>query len=165
MQRNLKGCGNSTLAFEMADHGYPRVVNADYAANVIEHMKDMTDPAKYPDVSWHTADCLKPLPPQINHASFGVVIDKSLSDTIACGDTDDLMEQRTLAQNILDVTRPEGVWISISFSSERQHYALEGKWRWERERAIAIKADQSHDKPGAPEIFHYLYVMRKVPCK
>ncbi|KAI8140965.1 S-adenosyl-L-methionine-dependent methyltransferase [Fennellomyces sp. T-0311] len=159
------GCGNSTLAFDMADHGYNYIVNVDYADNVIEHMKSMTDSEKYPNVLWYTADCLKPLSPQIDHTSFAVVIDKSLSDTIACGDTDDLTEQRKLAQNILEITRPQGVWLSISFSSERQHCALEGKWKWHRERAIPIKADQSHDKPGAPEIYHYLYVMRKVPCE
>ncbi|KAI9261482.1 hypothetical protein BDA99DRAFT_511471 [Phascolomyces articulosus] len=172
------GCGNSTMAFDVADSGYPYVVNVDYAQNVIQHMKSITDTQRYPHISWRAADCLQPIGKQLleedeavvtddndatKNVEYTVVIDKSLIDCIACGDTDDLVHQKTLANNIMSVTRPQGVWISLSFSSEREYIAQQGNWVWRREIAVPIKADQSHDKPGAPEIFHWLTISRKVP--
>ncbi|KAI9499321.1 S-adenosyl-L-methionine-dependent methyltransferase [Zychaea mexicana] len=162
------GCGNSTMAFDMADRGYPHIVNVDYAQNVVQNMRSMTDTSRYPHVTWHTADCLRPIAKQLqldstaaSREEYSVVIDKSLVDAIACGDTDDLVNQQILAQNIMSVTRPHGIWISLSFSGEREHVAQQGKWTWRREHAVPIKADQSHDKPGAPQIYYWLYIMRK----
>ena len=169
------GCGNSTMAFEVADSGYPYVVNVDYAQNVIQHMKSITDTDRYPHVSWRAADCMKPIGKQLmdnkedqqegsdSVVEYSVVMDKSLIDCIACGDTEDLVQQKKLADNIMSVTRPQGVWISLSFSGEREYIAQQSKWVWRREITVPIKADQSHDKPGAPEIFYWLSVHRKVP--
>lgn len=169
-----KGCGNSRLAFDLADHGHPRVINVDYASNVIERMKQETSilqktNGRYSQIEWHTADCLngdlQRLKPE---SGYAITIEKSLCDTIACGDDDDQTQQKLLAQQVLLVTRPFGVWISVSFSSERQHVWLSAtadahEWRWERERAEPIKVPQANDHPRAPDIYYWLYILRKVP--
>ncbi|KAJ8662654.1 hypothetical protein O0I10_001618 [Lichtheimia ornata] len=116
------GCGNSTLGFDIADSGYPHVINVDYAPNVIERMKQLTDVNRYPKIEWHAANCLDGLARfDPTSQGFSVVIDKSLCDCLATGDTDDLAMQHQLSDHVLSVTRPNGVWLSISYSSERDH--------------------------------------------
>ncbi|KAI9313790.1 S-adenosyl-L-methionine-dependent methyltransferase [Dichotomocladium elegans] len=160
------GCGNSTLAFDLADRGYSRVINVDYAANVISQMEEQTDRLRYPHIEWHAADCLAGLCAFDKETKgFTTVIDKSLVDAIACGDTVDLAAQRQLADHVLSVTRPGGVWLSISFSSEREYVsdAARDGWTWHCEKTIPIEQKQSSSPLNAPAIYHWIYVLRKVP--
>lgn len=165
------GCGNSELAFQIADHGYKTIVNVDYAENVIEHMKTVTQEKQtkenkdYSDMSWYAADCMNDLatqlPPQKN---YGIIIDKSLVDTIACGDDDQQTRVKSLAKELLSVAKPNAVWCSISFSSEREFYVddYQGNSYWRTEEKIPIEVHQPNDKPGAPAIYYYIYINRKV---
>lgn len=121
---------------------------------------------RYPDLTWTTADCLHDnLMEKFSMRQFSVVIDKSLCDTIACGDDDQETQLRLLARQVLSVTQPNGVWISVSFSKERKHVwpdNNDGEWQWALERTEPIKACQSNDNKNAPEVYNYIYVMRKV---
>ncbi|KAG0165147.1 hypothetical protein DFQ28_009498, partial [Apophysomyces sp. BC1034] len=165
-------CGNSNLAFDLADHGFPRVINVDYVDTVIAHMKEKTESKQnsaYDQIEWYAGDCLEDISflldcsPKNN--GFSVVFDKSLCDTIACGDDDEQTGQRQLAQRVLEVTRPEGLWITVSFSSEREYlWPNDGHWTWQHQAAVPINVRQVNDTPGAPDIYYYLYIRRKVPA-
>ncbi|KAI9015872.1 S-adenosyl-L-methionine-dependent methyltransferase [Phycomyces nitens] len=162
------GCGNSKLAFHLADDGYPKVINVDYAENVIQQMKADTA-SKYDGVEWYTGDCLNDLLFLLNkqdiQEGFSVVVDKSLCDTIACGDDDDQTSQQKLAHQVGSVVRFGGVWLCVSFSSQREHVWDQPSgtgWKWKREHAIPVAVNHPNSLPGAPEIFHYLYINRKV---
>lgn len=145
------------------------MINVDYAPNVIERMKQLTDINRYPKIEWHAANCLDGLARfDPTNQGFSVVIDKSLCDCIACGDLDDLAMQRQLSDHVLSVTRPNGVWLSISFSSERDHPPPSNPtckgWTWQQEQAIPIEQQQQGGNPGTrPPIYYYLYILRKVP--
>ncbi|KAF7721086.1 hypothetical protein EC973_005426 [Apophysomyces ossiformis] len=167
------GCGNSNLAFDLADSGYTHVVNVDYVEAVIDHMKEKTREklnAAYDQIEWYTGDCLDDLSFLLERSpkreGFSVVLDKSLCDTIACGDDNHQTGQQTLAQRVMEITRPQGVWITVSFSSERQYiWPSDSQWTWQHEDAVPINVPQENDKPNAPAIYYYLYIRRKVPTK
>ncbi|ORZ26161.1 hypothetical protein BCR42DRAFT_341719 [Absidia repens] len=170
------GCGNSLLALQMADCGYKNIVNVDYSANVIEKMKELTNKAKqssiealggsttvtpYSDLVWITADCIHDLSSVRPYGSapggcYPLVIEKSLTDCIACGDDDKLTRQRQLAQQVASVQPPGGYFISISFSKERQSF-----YPYHLTEKIPVLVPQVNDKPGAPEIYYYLYILQK----
>ncbi|ORY93226.1 hypothetical protein BCR43DRAFT_496540 [Syncephalastrum racemosum] len=164
------GCGNSQLGFDLIEQGYSRVVNVDYADNVITQMKEKTRervPALQDRLEWYAADCLTDDLSRLGSASsprdYSVAIDKSLADTIACGDTEDQQNMKRLSQRVLQAIRPNGVWISISFSSSRQYaFDTSGEWTWQTEQALPIKVVQPNDTPNAPDIYYYLYIQRKV---
>lgn len=144
------------------------MINVDYAPNVIERMKQLTDVNRYPKIEWHAANCLDGLARfDPTSQGFSVVIDKSLCDCLATGDTDDLAMQHQLSDHVLSVTRPNGVWLSISYSSERDHPPSDPKctgWTWRQEQAIPIEQQQQGGNPGTrPAIYYYLYILRKIP--
>ncbi|KAI8329513.1 hypothetical protein BC941DRAFT_518662 [Chlamydoabsidia padenii] len=153
------GCGNSLLAFQMIDSGYRKIVNVDYSSCVIEKMKQLTAQRNghHDDLIWITADCIQDLgPARAYHSFYPVAIEKSLTDCIACGDDDQLSHQRAMASQIASVQPPGGVWISVSFSDHRQPlppYHLVEK--------IPVLVPQKNEKPGAPDIYYYLYVLQK----
>ncbi|KAI8388057.1 uncharacterized protein BYT42DRAFT_611135 [Radiomyces spectabilis] len=165
------GCGNSMLAFDLADCGFRSVVNIDYAANVVAQMQELVRQRQnpvYDHLTWQEADCLDDLGFLLKQQpqGFAVVIDKSLSDTIACGDDDNQTCQQRLSQQIASVTRVGGVWLSISFSGERKHDCLiQGIQLWTHEKVIPIRVPQPNDKAGAPDIYYYLYVNRRKASK
>ncbi|CAO3599745.1 unnamed protein product [Absidia cylindrospora] len=170
------GCGNSLLALQMANCGYRNIVNVDYSANVIEKMKRLTNKAKqssiealggsttvtpYSDLVWITADCIHDLSSVRSYGSvpggcYGVAIEKSLMDCIACGDDDKLTRQRQLAQQVASVQPIGGYFISISFSTERQSFHP-----YHLVEKIPVLVPQVNDKPGAPEIYYFLYILQK----
>ncbi|OAD02308.1 hypothetical protein MUCCIDRAFT_122964, partial [Mucor lusitanicus CBS 277.49] len=115
------GCGNSELAFDLADSGYKTVVNVDYAENVIEYMKSVTHEkqqqnSNYSNISWISGDCLSNLKSYLPKSQYSIIIDKSLVDTIACGDDDHQSRVKQLSREMLSVAKPDAYWLSISFS-------------------------------------------------
>ncbi|KAI8074269.1 uncharacterized protein B0P05DRAFT_156122 [Gilbertella persicaria] len=161
------GCGNSELAFQIVDSGYTNtIVNVDYAENVIEHMKTVTqqreNPA-YAGISWISGDCLNHLQSCLPQPEYAVLIDKSLVDTIACGDDDHQTRVKTLAKEMLSVAKPGAVWFSISFSGEREFLIDDASNAyWKTERKLPVEVNQPNDKPGAPAIYYYVYMNKKI---
>lgn len=139
----------------------------DYAENVIDYMKQVTQKKQddsgrdYSGVQWLTGDCLNNLVSYLPKQQYSVVIDKSLADTIACGDDDQQSRVKALSKEILSVTKPGGYWLSISFSNQRDYQPDDSPYYWKTEKVVPIEADQSNDKPGAPAIYYYMYINRK----
>ncbi|KAK4520938.1 uncharacterized protein ATC70_006821 [Mucor velutinosus] len=162
------GCGNSELAFDLADSGYKTVVNVDYAENVIEYMKSVTHEkqqqnSNYSNISWISGDCLNNLKSYLPKSQYSIIIDKSLVDTIACGDDDQQSRVKQLSTEMLSVAKPDAYWLSISFSGEREFYIdNEEQFYWKTEQRIPIQVAQPNDKPGAPAIYYYLYINHKM---
>jgi SAM-dependent methyltransferase len=166
---HFEGCGNSELAFEISDHGYKRVINVDYAENVIEYMKSVTQEKErtlnkdYSGISWLTGDCLNDLGHYLPKDQYAIIIDKSLTDAIACGDDDQQSRVKKLSNEMLSVAKIGAYWFSISFSGEREFYCNNQKdTYWNTEKKIPIEVHQPNDKPGAPAIYYYLYISRKM---
>ncbi|CAO3600085.1 unnamed protein product [Absidia cylindrospora] len=163
------GCGNSPLAFHMAEAGYRKIVNVDYSARVIEKMAAEAVKAPYDQLEWVTADCVQDLSAvqfcggknkiKSDGMHYPVVLDKTLTDCIACGDDDQSSRQHQLASQIASVQPVGGTWLSISFSSERHHPAPASPYRLINK--IPVWVPQPNDKPGAPDIYYYLYILQK----
>lgn len=137
---------------------------------MIDYMKQVTKQRlllegrekDYSELEWITGDCLNNLASYLPQPQYSVVIDKSLVDTIACGDDDQQTRVKKLSQEILSVTKPDGCWLSISFSNQRDYQPDDNSpYYWKTEKVIPIEADQSNDKPGAPTIYYYLHINRK----
>ncbi|KAI8345290.1 hypothetical protein EDC96DRAFT_610908 [Choanephora cucurbitarum] len=162
------GCGNSELAFQMADSGHSNpIVNVDYAGNVIEYMKQVTQErhnSAYANISWITADCLNQLKSYLPQTEYEILIDKSLSDTIACGDDDKQTRVKTLSKELLSVAKPGAFWFSISFSGEREFYVEEPNAAayWKTVEKLPVEVQQPNDKPGAPAIYYFVYINQKI---
>ncbi|KAG1445202.1 hypothetical protein G6F55_012044 [Rhizopus delemar] len=159
------GCGNSELPFDMSDAGYKEIVNIDYAETVIRRMKAVTQEKQkdYSGLSWYTGDCLNNLISYLPHENYTAVIDKSLVDTIACSDDNSQSNTKKLADQVLQVTTINAVWISISFSNERIYNTSPSlTFYWKTEKKIPIQVHQENDKPSAPAIYYYIYINRKV---
>ncbi|KAI9309517.1 hypothetical protein BJ944DRAFT_258378 [Cunninghamella echinulata] len=157
------GCGNSLLAFDMADSGYQHIVNIDYAEGVINKMETLTNEKKspqYQQLKWIAADCLndlESLPKIYPIEKYNIAIEKSLLDTIATGDDSCYSKQRQLAKQIGSVINSSGYWCSISFSDHRQAFDS-----WCLEKKIPLLVPQPNDKPNAPDIYYYLYIFKKL---
>ncbi|KAI8099727.1 uncharacterized protein BX664DRAFT_289997 [Halteromyces radiatus] len=149
------GCGNSPLPFEMADAGYKRIVNVDYSACVIDKMVQLAQ--GYDQLEWLTADCVQDISPVRIHApTYAVVLEKSLTDCIACGDDDQLSRQHGMARQIASIQPSHGLWLCVSFSDQRQPFPP-----YRLLHKIPVLVPQPNDKPGAPDIYYYLYVLQK----
>ncbi|KAI9481231.1 MAG: hypothetical protein EXX96DRAFT_649743 [Benjaminiella poitrasii] len=162
------GCGNSELAFELSDCGYKNIINVDYVETVIKYMKYVTKEKSallgkdYSGISWIAGDCLNNLKSYLPN-TYSILMDKSLMDTIACGDDENQSRVKKLSEELLSVAKPDAYWLSISFSGEREFYGNEReKSYWKTEKRIPIEVPQPNDKPGAPAIYYYLYVNRKI---
>lgn len=142
------------MAFDMAAAGYQRIINVDYSREVIERQKKRHQPL---GLEWVTADCVEDLARPLAHQSYGVVIEKTLTDCIACGDDAQLSRQHQMARQIAAVQPTGGVWLCISFSAHRRPwppYTLKDK--------IPLLVPQPNDtKAYAPDIYYYLYVLQK----
>lgn len=161
------GCGNSELPFEIAESGYKKVANVDFAENVIEHMRKVTQDKNnenYAEITWHVGDCLNNLASYLpSGQKYAVLIDKSTIDCIACGDDDQQSIVKTAAREFLSVAKPNAFWFSISFSGEREFYCNNSEDSyWHTIEKIPVQIHQKNDRPGAPPIFYYIYVNRKV---
>ncbi|SAL98510.1 hypothetical protein [Absidia glauca] len=138
----------------MAASGYQRIINVDYSTEVIERQKKRQQPF---GLEWITADCVEDLQRPLAHQSYGVVIEKTLTDCIACGDDALLTRQHQMARQIAAVQPTGGMWLCISFSADRKPwppYTLKHK--------IPLLVPQPNDtKAHAPDIYYYLYVLQK----
>ncbi|KZT19487.1 hypothetical protein NEOLEDRAFT_1077710 [Neolentinus lepideus HHB14362 ss-1] len=139
---------------------------------------------------------------------FAMVLDKSTSDAVSCGpsmimqakpksDVDPLVQEiwsrdssnsnngscsvsplELLAMNLAFCVEPGGIWIALSYSSDRFPFmrssslpmrsnedskSLDISSLWTIESMIAIDAPSGQDKPGvhAPSVQHHLYTLRR----
>ncbi|RUS15533.1 S-adenosyl-L-methionine-dependent methyltransferase [Endogone sp. FLAS-F59071] len=157
------GCGNSQLPFDLWRDGYRRVTSVDFAPNVVERMRaEAVD--TYPGLQFEVMDCMDLA--QLPTGMFEVVVDKSTVDAIACGDDDGMEKMRRVCSEVARVTKEEAVWVSVSYANWRRfEFAGEAEiWGWKTETVAKLNIEEAGVKDGVyiPEVFHYVYVNRKV---
>ncbi|KAJ1657511.1 hypothetical protein IWQ61_003103 [Dispira simplex] len=171
------GCGNSDLALDMVNCGYLDITNVDYSATVVNRMRRRSQ--KFLQncmgtfsgkvcLQWLTADCLTMTShPELGQVEYDVVLDKTLADAVCCGDSEEHPLFRQLAQQVMQMLKPGGFWISISYSQHRSfedQSPAQGPYRWQAQR-YPIEAPKEHidDVIYTPTVYHYCYVCQKVP--
>lgn len=128
----------------------------------VSHEKQQQN-QNYSNISWISGDCLNNLKSYLPKDQYSIIMDKSLVDTIACGDDDNQSRVKQLSNEMLSVAKPNAFWLSISFSGERKFYTdNQEQSYWKTEQRIPVQVHQPNDKPGAPAIFYYLYINRKM---
>ncbi|KAJ1973656.1 hypothetical protein H4R35_004003 [Dimargaris xerosporica] len=130
-------------------------------------------------ISWHVADCMAMASyPALQHqapgtsghrAPFDVVLDKSLTDCISCGDDDKGTKLTQLAAQIGQLLQPYGHWVVMSYSESRNFSQLApalADYRWEATRHVVPGPEPPPNATRAafaPTIYYYCYVCQKVP--
>lgn len=139
----LVGCGNSTLASDMAADGYTSIVSSDYSAVVIDRMR-----AKVGDaggaIDWQVQDMMSLSLPD---ASFDAYFDKAAMDAVLAdgGDTWSPPEALLASTDKImieaaRVLRPGGVYLQLSFGQPHfrrkylEHAPVAGLWAGPVER-------------------------------
>ncbi|KYO29604.1 endothelin-converting enzyme 2 [Alligator mississippiensis] len=123
-----RGCGSSTLSYDLFQLGYTDITSIDYSAVCIEAMR-----ARYahcPGLRWAVMDARDLRFPD---GSFDVVLEKGVLDAMVAGEADPwhVSPQATaLLDRVLSevsrVLRPGGRFVSISFAQphfRKPHYA------------------------------------------
>lgn len=141
------GCGNSLLPEDMYDAGYRDIVNTDISPVAIELMAERNSESR-PEMSWQVMDATSMDFPD---DSFDVVIDKSVMDTMACGDKAQLVIG-TYLKEVDRVLRPGGALLCISYGSpdtRLEHF---------RSRHLDFSTRQENVAGSGS---HYAYLARK----
>jgi len=113
------GCGNSVLTEEMYDAGYHQIINIDFSSTVIEQM--IARNQKRPEMIWLEMDATHM---ELPDEAFDLVIDKSVTDTFACGENAPLTIA-TYLKELWRVLRPGGTLLAVSYGapdSRRSHF-------------------------------------------
>ncbi|KDQ62435.1 hypothetical protein JAAARDRAFT_30345 [Jaapia argillacea MUCL 33604] len=211
------GAGTSTLQFHIhdlyekffgSDFGSSVIVNTDFSELAVQRGRDCEgerngDGSRGP-MCWERVDMLGwgDLT-SLKHHSFGLVVDKSTSDAISCGDpinihSDALAPQNPLLQRLNRVSEcrsdalvleplelvalhlaslviPGGLWIVLSYSSNRFPFLLPNRSSdppartidltafWEIQIMQPVEAPSGQGNAGvhAPAVHHYLYLLRR----
>jgi len=143
------GCGNSLLPEDMYDDGYHHIVNIDNSGIVIEQMAQRNQLRK--ELQWLEMDATNM---SFSADSFDLVIDKSVLDTFACGDSAPQVIAAYLNQ-IHRVLRPSGVYICISYGAPETRLSCFQSKRAE----FSVKQLRLPKKDSNGE--HYIYVLQK----
>ncbi|KAJ1992012.1 hypothetical protein H4R33_001170 [Dimargaris cristalligena] len=186
------GCGTSRLGFDLLAHGFRQVANVDYCQSVVDRMtgrcRTFCDqlglrweptlptseaPTNHPEndvqIHWLTADCMTMTsdPTLTALAPFDIVIDKTLTDTICCGDESEPdLGLRALAGQVGRMLKPGGRWIIISYSDDRPLETLPKQpgdchWKVTRHRVLAPK--EVTDRPMfTPDVYYHCHIAQKL---
>mmetsp|Transcript_16075 Transcript_16075/g.30293 ORF Transcript_16075/g.30293 Transcript_16075/m.30293 type:complete len:216 (-) Transcript_16075:45-692(-) len=143
------GCGNSLLPEDMYDDGFQNIINVDNSEVVIAQM--MQRNMKRPNMLWVQMDAMDLSFPD---EAFDLILDKSLIDTFACSEIENII---IYLMEVSRVLRVGGVFLVISYGSPdtRLDFLKMSHLQWEVE-ASDLPATETHKA-------HYLYRCRKVP--
>lgn len=103
------GCGNSTLAEELFANGFKNIVNVDISEEAIRQMRERCQEMQ--ELSWLVMDC-KNL--SFGNETFDIVIDKSLLDTLLCGDSA-YLNVALMTKEVQRVLKVGGIYLMISY--------------------------------------------------
>ncbi|CAK0909235.1 unnamed protein product, partial [Prorocentrum cordatum] len=133
--------------------GYRRIVNVDTSAVVIKQMADRNRELR-PELQWLVADVTRMT--EFADESFDAVLDKSVLDTMACGENAPAVIDAYLRQ-VLRVLRPDGVMLCVSYSApaSRREYFRQPHLQFTLKEVLIPPRDTAASK-------HYAYVLRKV---
>ncbi|CAK0909237.1 unnamed protein product, partial [Prorocentrum cordatum] len=132
--------------------GYRRIVNVDTSAVVIKQMADRNRELR-PELQWLVADVTRMT--EFADESFDAVLDKSVLDTMACGENAPAVIDAYLRQ-VLRVLRPDGVMLCVSYSApaSRREYFRQPHLQFTLKEVLIPPRDTAASK-------HYAYVLRK----
>lgn len=163
------GSGTSDLHNHFRSRGLLNVTNLDFEPLAAERGRDLEQNA-FGDVrmNYVVADATRLVDEPImigSHggaagkeeqivtpAKFDLVVDKSTADAVACGGDSAILK---LAKGIKECLSKDGVWISLSFSSDRFE-VLELPFHVE----VMAKVPTRKVKPTDPDIYHWCFILR-----
>ncbi|CAG9951013.1 unnamed protein product [Clonostachys rosea f. rosea IK726] len=163
------GSGTSDLHNHFRSRGLLNVTNLDFEPLAAERGRDLEQNA-FGDVrmNYVVADATRLVDEPImigSHggaagkeeqivtpAKFDLVVDKSTADAVACGGDSAILK---LAKGIKKCLSKDGVWISLSFSSDRFE-VLELPFHVE----VMAKVPTRKVKPTDPDIYHWCFILR-----
>jgi len=110
------GCGNSLFSEELYNYGFNNnnIYNVDISEVVIRQQIE-----KYKDykMKWFKGDITNLC--DLKKNIFDIIIDKGTIDVLACGDYKNVKKS---LYEILNVLKPKGIFLLISFSKERTNF-------------------------------------------
>jgi len=143
------GCGNSLLTEEMYDAGYHSIVNIDTSPVVVEQMA--TRNAKRREMKWLEMDCTCL---NFEDSSFDAVIDKSVMDTLACGDNGAVVMARYMKE-VQRVLRPGGTFLCITFGNPKS------RLEYFQTRHLEFSVRQQEIPSSEDSKKHWAYILRR----
>ncbi|CAH0058592.1 unnamed protein product [Clonostachys solani] len=163
------GSGTSDLHNHFRSRGLLNVTNLDFEPLAAERGRDLEQKA-FGDVrmDYAVADATRLVDEPImigSHggaageedqnvtpAKFDLVVDKSTADAVACGGDSAILK---LAEGIKECLSKDGVWVSLSFSSDR--FEVSGlPFHVE----VMAKVPTRKLKPTDPDIYHWCILLR-----
>lgn len=148
------GFGTSDLQVHLRKIGFTNITNIDYEPLAMDRAQDL-ERAAFGDVqmTYLVADCT-----QLHLGRrYGLVLDKSTVDAVACG-VDEALP--AMMDGVARHLTEDGIWISISYSAYRfdspslpLHVELISKIPVEKQ------------KPTDPDVFTYCYLLRRRPTQ
>jgi SAM-dependent methyltransferase len=143
------GSGTSDLHTHLRQHGFFDVTNIDYEPLALERGQQLEND-RFGNVrtKYVVADATR----LELEGKYGLVIDKSTADAIACGADDAVF---SMAKGICRCLDDGGFWISLSYSP----------WRFEHVQSlfrveVISKLPTPKHKSTDPDIFYYCYLLR-----
>jgi len=155
------GCGNSSLAFDLYSAGYQNITNIDFSETVIKHQRSADIDGR---MEWIVADLtdLK----EFDQDRFDVVIDKCVSDAVACGPEENVKQMGVELGRVL---RTGGVWWIMSYSDCKRSWPQspgELPWHWQPilrgKLACPVKQETATAYAYTPTIYHTILCLKKV---
>eukprot|EP00746_Dinoflagellata_sp_MGD_P123398 gnl/MRDRNA2_/MRDRNA2_58056_c0_seq1.p1 gnl/MRDRNA2_/MRDRNA2_58056_c0~~gnl/MRDRNA2_/MRDRNA2_58056_c0_seq1.p1 ORF type:complete len:522 (-),score=97.40 gnl/MRDRNA2_/MRDRNA2_58056_c0_seq1:102-1550(-) len=169
------GCGSSAVAERMYDDGYLKITNIDISAVVIGQMEKRNTKERAL-MTWEVMDATQM--DRFANASFDLVIDKALMDTLACTQSAALSIAMYLKE-VQRILRPSGSYLCICF--DRRDFFLHFEHLEFECRQIEVPTRSNNmphfahlcRKPEVPvgkaenwlKVFHTLMVLNKASCE
>ena len=156
------GCGNSSLAAQLAEDREPaEVVAVDFSAVVIDQMRERH--AASTSVRFKVMDATRLDFPE---ASFDVAIDKGTMDSVLCSDQGEEGCKR-MCRSVARVLKPGGVYFAVSHSppENRKPYLQNESNLWEvfPHQTVAKPpiGNSAVSSSSANDEVHHCYVARR----
>lgn len=165
------GFGTSDLHNHLRARGFTNVLNVDYEPLAIARGQQREKEA-FGDVrmKYALADVTHPdfgrdlpvLPAgEGQHQSkFDIVLDKSTVDAISCGGEGAFFKMLRGVRGCLESS--DGIWISLSYSSERFNLESDEMMPFNVQEIARIPTPRA--KATDPQVYHYCYLLRPRSC-
>lgn len=147
------GSGTSDLHNHFREGGFLDVTNLDYEPLAVERGRAL-EKERFEDVrmKYVVGDATKLREEVGFEGLFELIVDKSTVDAISCGGDEALMR---MAGGIKQCLAEGGIWISLSFSSQRFHIS---NLPFDVKAIAQVPTPKL--KPTDPDIFHWCYLLR-----
>lgn len=151
------GSGTSSLQNGLRARGFSDVTNLDYEPLAVKRGREL-EGAAFEDVkmTYVVADATRLADPDYagrHHGRYQLIIDKSTADAVACAGDEALL---SMADGIAQCLTEDGVWLCLSFSTER--FDVPGL---PLDVRVVDRIPTPKSKPTDPDIFHWCYALRR----